>query len=160
VGLSAEQALEITRELLLKCITVTPAAITANFHADPYADGEPWVTDASKWLEGTLDFAASHNIPVWTAEDWLYFWEARYRAKINNIRWSTETRQLTFNIDTEIHDDFEFMLLVPNYHGKLGIGQISVDGIKRDYTLQKVGGISYAGVLINSDKHLVNVTYQ
>lgn len=92
-GLSPEAALEVTREIIDNSQAGGYSAVMTQFHVDYYLWGE-----VRPWVDGTFAYAASLGLPMWTAERWLEFVEARAATSIDNQSWSANGKRLTFTI--------------------------------------------------------------
>jgi hypothetical protein len=156
---SAETALEISQTLLQRSLGGDYCAIAANFHVDPFAVGGDWISEAIRWLEGTLDYAAANNIPIWTALDWLNFTETRHGAKFESVEWHPATGQLSFNLAARTVPDVVLTVMTPVRHGKLNLAHVEIDGLSLKHRTRKVGGVSYGWVSIPAGPHRLVVTY-
>jgi hypothetical protein len=113
VGLSAEQAVDHARSVLHRSLTREHGAIAAIFHVDPYAVDERWRTEAARWLERVLDYAVEHDIPIWSAEEWLRFTEIRHDATIKEDQWHSSARRLSFQLAARSAAEYELAVMVP-----------------------------------------------
>lgn len=157
--LSAETAVEISRTLLSRSLEGDYCAIAANFHVDPYAVGGEWVTESIRWLEGTLDYAAEHSIPIWSAANWLRFTEIRHAAEIEDVQWQPNARRLSFNVAAPTAPDVALTAMVPSWHNGLKLIQLEVDGSTVGHNMRQVGGVSYAWISVPAASHQVVATY-
>jgi hypothetical protein len=159
VKLSAEAALEVSKSLLRNSLEGHPSAIAAIFHTDPFDAGEQWAAQEAAWMEGTLDFAAGHNIPIWSAAEWLSFTEARQDAKLKNIQWHADARRLSFEVTLPTPPGAELSVMVPVRHGEATLGDVQVDGAAVQHRERVVGGVRYGWVSIGAGVHRMAATY-
>ena len=79
-NLTTAEALTVSRGLIDDSQAGGYSAIATQFHVDYYTFG-----NVGPWVDGTMQYAASLQIPMWTAERWLRFNEARNQTAITNI---------------------------------------------------------------------------
>ncbi|MER3399644.1 MAG: hypothetical protein C4313_00675 [Thermoflexus sp.] len=92
------EAVAIVRRLLADSRAGVWGAVGLQAHVDPFAiGGEPAARQAA-WLEGILDAAVEHGIPIWSAERWLAFLEAREALRLEPIRWDPVGKRLSIGI--------------------------------------------------------------
>jgi hypothetical protein len=134
-------------------------AITAQFHVDPFALGGQTAADEARWLEGTLDYAASQGIPILSALEWLHFTEVRHDASLESIQWQPTEQRLSF--DLVAHDDRDVALaaMVPLLHGEAELAEIELDGVAVEHSVRRVGGVDYGWVSVPAGFHQVVATY-
>lgn len=156
---SAETALEVSQELLRRSMAGDYCAIAANFHVDPFAVGGEWVAEATRWLEGTLDYAAAQGIPIWSAADWLRFTETRHDANLEDIQWHPGLGRMSFNLMARTTPDVALSVMVPLRHGENRLVQIEVDGQAIGHNIRQVGGVDYGGVSVFAGPHQVAAAY-
>ncbi len=159
----ADAALEVSQSLLRHSIA-DHCAVVANFHPDlfyvqPSAVDEGSYATAAKWLEGTLDMAVAHNIPIWSAAEWLRFTEVRHNVDLEVGQWQPETKRLNFQISAARERNVELTVLVPLRHADSQLSQVEVDGLPVTFESRKVGGASYGCVSVEAGLHQVSVSY-
>jgi hypothetical protein len=120
------------------------AAIGAIFHTDPFAVGEPWATEEGKWMDGTLEYAAKNNVPIWSGEMWLNFVESRHDASVENIHWDMNTKILSFTTKTHNLRFGNITMLLPTEHSRSVLSGLEVNGQIAKYDKQVLGSTSYA----------------
>ncbi len=158
--LLAEDAVTISRNLLRSSLDRFPAAIVAQFHTDPFIQsGSDLANEAGHWMEGTLEYAATHGIPIWSAAEWLRFTEVRHDAALEEVQWHPETRRLSFQLVTQAVADAELTLMVPLEHGGARLSQVEVEGRPVPYSERRVGGIPYGCMSVRAGSYSVVATY-
>jgi len=159
VGLSAEAAVEVSRALLRRSLDGAYSAVAAQFHVDAFAFGGSTASEAARWLEGTLDYAAAQGIPIWSATEWLRFTEARHDAALDEIQWTPSARRLSFQLVTPSIPDVELSLMLPLQHISARLDRVEVDGVTAEHRAREVGGTSYGWISIQAGTHQVVATY-
>jgi len=156
---SAETALDISDTLLTRSLAGEFFAIGTNFHVDPFAVGGEWITEAIHWLEGTLDLANRYGVPIWSAKEWLSFTEVRHDARLENVQWHPESKQLGFELVAQEAPDVGLTLMLPLRHRQADLVQIQVDGSAMLWKTQEVGAVSYAWVTVDAGTHQLAAIY-
>ena len=161
--LSAEDALEVSRSLLNRSIS-DQVAIAANFHPDlffihPLAADERSYAEEAQWVDGTLDCAAEHNIPIWSAARWLHFTEARHDAQLTEVQWHPAVQRLSFRLSSRQAANTDLSVMVPMLHREAKLAQIEVDGKTTRHEQRTVGGVAYAWVTVPAGSRQVAATY-
>jgi hypothetical protein len=160
VKLPAAQAVDVSRLLFDRSLQGGYAAIGAIFHTDPFAVGEPWATEESTWMDGTLEYAAEKNIPIWSGEKWLDFVEARHDASVKNIDWNSTQKILTFSIDVQDLHYGKLCILVPFVHSGFSLSGIDINGNMASFALQNIGSVRYALCVLNTQSNQIEVHYK
>ncbi len=116
------QALAVSRQLIDDSQAGGYSAIATQFHVDtyPYAEVGPWV-------DGTLAYAQSLQIPMWTAQRWLQFAEARAATAVQNVSWSANDRTLSFTATLPAGAE-PLTVLVPAAFGGDALTTVVIDG--------------------------------
>jgi hypothetical protein len=159
VKLSGESAVEVSQMLLDRSLAGGYSAITAQFHVDPFAVGGQYALDAGRWLEGTLDDAASRNVPIWSALEWLQFTEVRHDAALDEVRWDEAARRLTFTLNALAAPAVELAVMVPAQHNGAPLTRLEVDGQITKRQERNVGGARYAWASAPSGVHQCVAVY-
>jgi len=152
-NLSGAEAIAVSQALIDRSQAGDYAAIMTQFHVDYYNWGSP-----QDWAEGTLAYANSLGVPIWNADQWLNYVEARNGASIANVTWNSSTGQYTFDLSVPAGST-NLSVLLP-----LGIGGVSISGALVDTLTTPVsqftaGGISYALISVPAGTHRVTVGY-
>ncbi len=155
-----EVAIEIAQTLLQQSLAGAYSAVATQFHIDPFAIGGDLAVKAGRWLEGTLDYAAEHGIPVWSAAEWLDFTETRHNATLDRIQWDPLGRHLSFRLVAPAAPPMDLTVLVPQQHGKARLARVEVDGTTVTYHERNLSGNSYAGIPVRAGSHQIVAIYQ
>lgn len=159
VGLSADEAVQVSETLLARSLGGAYSALGAQFHVDPFAAGGTYASTAVGWLEGTLDYAARHGIPIWSASEWLRFVEIRDGTALGTLRWDPSARRLTFQLLSETEPAVQLTVMVPWRFGEATVSRVEVDGASIDYGEQRVDGQSYGWFSVGAGDHQVVVAF-
>ena len=158
-NVGGKEAVKVAERLLDESIEKYPAAFAAQFHIDPYVIGGDIENEARQFLEGTLAYAASKKIPIWSAEAWLLFSECRRAAKFSQLNWDSADKRLSCEFDTPTGKDFSFEILVPEEFQQVRVREILVDGKVAQLNQKQNGGLAYAGVTIQSGTRQMEFNY-
>jgi hypothetical protein len=121
-GMTVPQALAVSRQLIDESQAGGYAAIMAQFHVDYYLYGE-----VGPWVDGTMAYAQSLQIPMWTDQRWLQFIETRAAATLTNVNWSVNDKTLTFTATLPTGAE-PHTLLVPGTFGGDTVTAVAVGG--------------------------------
>ncbi|MEW6402215.1 MAG: twin-arginine translocation signal domain-containing protein [Chloroflexota bacterium] len=160
VKLPAAQAVEVSKSLLDHSVSGGYAAIGAIFHTDPFAVGESWAQQEAEWMDGTLEYAATNDIPIWSSEMWLNFVEARQGTTIENLSWRRQERKLMCTVRCRDPKYGSISLLIPMTHSGYRLSGAEINGRPIDYAVQAVGSLDYACISLTSDVSEVVVYYE
>jgi hypothetical protein len=158
-GLTAGEAVEISRTLLRRSLDGAYGAITAQFHVDPFALGGQVASEEAHWLEGTLDYAVAQGIPIWSAAQWLRFTGARHDVNLMGVEWHSASRRLSFDLVAQAVPGVELGVMIPLQHTGARMVQIEVDGVPVEYHTRELGSASYGWVSTPAGFHQVVATY-
>jgi hypothetical protein len=151
--LTPDQALAVSRQLIDNSQAGDYAAITTQFHVDVFAFGE-----VNPWETGTMAYARSLGIPMWTAQHWLDYTTARYATTLSGYSWSAGSKQLSFNITIPAGSDTQTIVL-PGAFGGFGVTSIRLDGVPVSSTQQAVSGRAATFIGVGPGTHSVAATY-
>ena len=98
------------------------SAIVTQFHVDYATYG-----DVAPWVDGTMAYAQSLQVPMWTMERWLRFVEARAATSVSNMNWAPGTGTLTFSVAVPAGAAPQTLLL-PQAFGGAPFLDASLDG--------------------------------
>jgi hypothetical protein len=121
-GLTIPQALAVSRQLIDDSEAGGHSAVMTQFHVDYYQYGE-----VGPWVDGTMAYAQSLQIPMWSTQRWLSFVEARAATPIANVAWSATDRTLTFTAQPPAGAPM-LTLLVPASFGGNAVNAVAIDG--------------------------------
>ncbi len=151
-SLTGAQAVALSRQMIDASQAGDYAALMTQFHVDYYGG------DAEDWAEGTLGYAQSLGIPIWTAEKWLNFTEARDGANFNAINWNVTTGQLGFNLTAPTGTP-SLSFLLPASSGGRQLTAVTVDGAPASFSNFTVSGRNQAIVTVSVGNHAVFASY-
>ncbi len=142
----------VTEQLIDASIAGDYAALMTQFHVDYYGVARPWA-------ENTVAYAASKNMPLWNADEWLRFTETRYGTNYNNFNWNGATRTLTFNLEATTQSGLTLSTMLPLTYQGGGLQTVTVDGSNTAYTSQTIHGMNVAFVTTNTGNHTIVADY-
>jgi hypothetical protein len=134
-GLTTAQALAVSRQLIDDSQAGGYSAIATQFHVDYYGFGE-----VGPWVDGTLAYAASQQVPMRTSARWLQFVEARAATTISNFVWTPASGQLSFGVTVPAGAEPQTVTLPQTFAGRV-FASLTVDGLTVAPTLQAVNGV-------------------
>lgn len=157
-GLNAAQAVEVARNLLERASKVG-AAVAAQFHVDPFAFEEPFASNARRFMEGALKAAAELGLPIWTAERWYRFTEARHQAWMSG--WQADAAGGRFGFSIELDDDLpaEVAVLFPLRWGDTHLQQVQLNGGEVAFAIIALAGMEFGQVRLRGGRYQVGVRY-
>ncbi len=159
VKIPAEQATEVSKSLFDRSLAGGYAAIGAIFHTDPYAAGEEWANEAGKWLDGTMDYAVSKNIPIWSSEKWLDFTAARHDSLVDNVHWAQDENRLSFNMEIPSFRLGKISVLLPlNFSGVRLFG-VEVNAKNVQVNEHSLGSQDYGWFTVEAGKNSIEAFY-
>jgi hypothetical protein len=160
VKLPAEQAVDVSKMLFDRSIAGGYAAIGAIFHTDPFAAGEQWAMEEGKWMDGTLEHAVNKNIPIWSAETWLDFVEARHDAVVGDIAWGQDGTVLNFTIDIPDFRSGNLSMLLPLENARQRLSGLEINGQQTGLMTHVLGNTTYAWFNLLPGKNAVKAFYR
>lgn len=160
VKIPAEQAVLVSKGMIDRSLAGRYAAIGAIFHTDPFAVGEQWATEEGKWMDGTLQYAADNGVPIWSAEMWLDFVEARRDTSIENIVWLPSESRLTFTLDVPRVRSGAMSVLLPLEHLATHLLGVDINGKTAAFVKHTLGAQQYAWVEVPEGENVVEAHYE
>ncbi len=133
-NLTTAAALAVSRGLIDDSQAGGYSAIATQFHADYYQFG-----NVGPWVDGTLAYAASLQIPMWTARRWLDFTEARAATAVSDIVWTPGTGVLSFSVAVPAGAAAQTVVLPPAFAGRT-LSHLTLDGATVAPTLATING--------------------
>lgn len=158
-NLKSTEAVAVSQEVIGRSVDRGFGPIAAQFHADTYNPANKHYSDWTGWADGTLDYAVARGIPIWSAERWLAFVEARHDAEFGNVRWDGLEGRLTFQIRSGVPSDANLGVMLPISYRGAELFQVLVDGTPTESRKRTVGGVTYASVPVSAGLHQLAATY-
>ncbi|HMP39256.1 MAG TPA: hypothetical protein PKA05_02655, partial [Roseiflexaceae bacterium] len=158
LGYTADEAITIAARTIDHARAHYPTAIGLQYHFDMLTFDAEQRAKSLRWIDGTLAYAAAHNVPVMAAERWLRFTQARYDAQFSDMHWDAAQGRLRFTLTTGPSSD-SLELLVPLEHNQRRLRQVIIDGIPVSIYERTLAGIRYARVPISQPHRLIEARY-
>ena len=160
-GLSAEGAVEVSKYLLDRSVKYGDyCAIGGQFHIDPFQLGGDPAEKGRIFLEGTLNYANELDVPILSAQEWLWFTDARHESNFDAVTWNASASSLTFNLLPSESLLSTLTVLIPTTHAGKFISSISIDGVTTLIKTRLVlGGVEYAQAIVPSKKMTIKAAY-
>jgi hypothetical protein len=152
--LTAEQAIDVSEQLIDQSLSSDYAALMTQFHLDYYGFGA-----SQPWAEATLDYASSKGVPTWNADDWLNFTETRHDATFSNLNWSSQSGQLSFTFQSGMSTAHNLTLMLPASTSSGQLINVTVDGVVKNFSLKTIKGRQYAFLSIAPGSHQIVALY-
>jgi hypothetical protein len=149
--LSPVAALAVSRLLIDDSQAGGYSALVAQFHTDSYSWGE-----VLPWAEGTLDYAKSLGIPIWSAERWLNFTETRTATRIVGVAWSAPSLSFTATVPMDAEPQ---TITLPAAHAGRGLASVTVDGTAAGLVTQAITGRDTVFFSVGPGAHRITATY-
>jgi hypothetical protein len=157
--LSGDQAVEVSRDLIDRAIDRGYGPIVAQFHADLFNPADAVYADECSFVEGTLDHAVKRGVPIWTAERWLAFVEARAATVVTDLEWSADVRQFTFRVAGPERGGLPLEVRLPFEHLGLRVGSATVDGVAVAIRRRALPEAEYVFVPLATGKGQVSIQF-
>ena len=145
-NLSDAGAIGVSRQLIDASEAGDYAALMTQFHVD-------YVSMDANWIDGTLAYAQSRNIPMWNADQWLDFTKTRHDANYTANVWNPTTRTLTFNMSSAPLAGVNLSTMIPLSFQGSPLISISIDGTIVTYTTQTINGVNVAFATAPAGNH-------
>jgi hypothetical protein len=140
--LTTAQALAVSRQLIDDSEAGGYAAIATQFHVEWASFGQ-----IQPWIEGTLDHAVLRGAPIWPAERWLTYTEARHATRVSQLAWSDAAGELTFQAEVPAGAEAQ-SVLVPLTYVNRTLSAVTIDGAAVSFTTQAIHGRPTAFVAV------------
>ena len=157
-GLNAEQAVEVAERLLQRA-SIVGAAVAAQFHVDPFAFEEPFASNARRFMEGSLTAAVDRGLPIWTAEAWFRFTDARQQARMSGWQADAAGERFVFSIELDDALPAEVAVLFPLRRGEARLKEVQVGGTEVAFTIVTHAGMEFGQALLSGGRRQVGVRY-
>ncbi len=159
-GLTAQQAVNVAKDLLDRSLNGDYCAICGQFHVDPFQLGGDPAEKSGIFLDGVLDYAKERGIPILSAQEWLAFTDMRHDADLVNVTWDSTASTLTFNLLPPNQPDSTLTLLLPARHQDKTLASVSLNDVTMPSTSRLVlGGVEYALFVVSAQEHSVRASY-
>lgn len=152
-----ERGAQITSDFFQSSLDGQFAAVTINFHADPFDMEDRFRLPAQSFLSGTLAAAQSLGVPIWTAQRWLDFISIRQAARFENLSFDENT--MVFDLAAEQTSQDSLSILLPLEHRQTRLAEIRVDGQSTPFAPWSVGGLNYGLISLVPGPHHIQVIY-
>lgn len=151
--LTAAEAIAVSRTLIDASQAGHYSAVATQFHVDYYA-----FTEVRPWVQKTLDYAVSLGIPIWTAERWLAYTEARSATRLRNLDWLPGARVLRFSATVPAGSEPQTVALPATYANR-ALSGVAIDGSPAATTQQTIYGRLTRFLSMPAGLHSVEVAY-
>ena len=155
-GLDGEQAAQVARGLIDRCVDGAYAALAIQYHMDFSSRDKPDYRNANHWLESILSYARDKGLPIWSAERWLAFVEARHDLQVSDLRWDAASTTLSFGLHAPQPFPAPFSILVPAEFGGQRLAEAQVDGRPARHTTDG----RYAWIEMTAESRAVTARYE
>jgi hypothetical protein len=158
--LTAQQAVDVAKDLLDRSLSGDYCALCGQFHVDPFQLGGDPAEKSGIFLEGTLDHARERGIPILSAQEWLGFTDLRHDADFTSLAWDAAASVLTFHLLPPNQPESTLTVLLPLRHAEKTLASLSVDGVTASLNARLVvGGVEYALVIVSAEEHIIRAGY-
>lgn len=134
-GLSLEEATKRSVDMLRQSVERFHEPVVMNIHPKHYC------TFSGEWARNTMAYAHDQDVPIWSADRWLAFWEAREAARFAGISFQEDV--LSFNIAGNGPRE-TLTLMIPFTSDSRQIRSLCIDGHPQPFSLRSVWGQTYA----------------
>jgi hypothetical protein len=157
--LSADDAIDVSRQMIQLSLQKYPAALATQFHVDPFELGGAGAEAAGRWLEGTLEQAAANGVPILSAQQWLSFTEARHDAQMSGVAWNAGQASLALDVSAPETPGGGLELLIPIRNRDRLLRQVRVDASEATSHERRLGDTLYAAIRVPGGRHRIDATY-
>jgi glucose/arabinose dehydrogenase len=151
--LTAAAATSVSQQIIDSSLASDYEAVVSQFHVDYFG-----FSDVNAWATGTMNYARSLGIPMWTAERWLNYTRNRYTSTITNLSWSAATRQLFFSVTVPSGSEAQSITL-PQRFGGFGVTGVTLDGGTATVVQQQISGRPTIFVTAAAGTHALVASY-
>jgi hypothetical protein len=130
--LSPPEALAVARKLVDDSLNGGYSALVAQLHTDYFT----WA-EVRPWAEALLDYVRDRRVPMWTAERWLDYTEARAAAEVSGVSWSEP--EVRFAVSVPAKAEALTVMLPAVYRGR-GASSLTVDGRNEPLAAYTIAG--------------------
>lgn len=159
-NLNGESAIAVSKEMIDASLRGATAAVGMQSHLDPFAAGGEFAVNAMTWLEGTLAYAAAKNVPIWSAERWLNFCDARHDATFENIVWDSSARQLSLRLSSRGTHEANIDVMIPLHFNNTRVKQVAVDGQIAAQRIRKIGNEEFVCAAVRVGSRSITANFE
>src|SRR5262249_35594514 len=139
-NLSATQGIAVSQALIDASLAGDYAALMTQFHVDYYGAA------AGTWAACTMDYASSHGVPMWNADQWLTFTQTRHDANYTNVAWASGPGTLSFDLTAATASGMQLTTILPLTYGGRSLQSVKVDNVTTAFSTQTIKGTPVAFV--------------
>ena len=158
-SLGGRQAAGVSRMLIDRSLERAYGPTVVQLHADLFNPTAGLYDDIAALTDGVLDHAVSRGIPIWSAQQWLAFVEARHDAEIADVRWDAAKRLLTFSVQAATPPGADLGVMLPIQHGGARFAQATIDRAPARFREKTLVGVAYALFAVPAGRHEVSALY-
>jgi len=155
--LGPAQGVDLTTKFIQSSLDGNFAAVTINYHSDPFDLEDSWRQPATQLLTGTLDAAQKRGVPIWNTQRWLEFTSMRQKTRFESLQW--QEKKLSFDLAAEKTSRDGLSVLLPEQNNQSTLRLVRVDGQPAAFTPWKVGGVSFGLVRLEAGGHHLEAEY-
>lgn len=157
---TAQEAVEVSIDLLDRSVNGDYCAIGGQFHVDPFQLGGVPAEKGRILLEGTLDYANQLGVPILSAQEWLDFTDLRHDADFKNVVWDSNASTLTFNLLPPEQPENTLTILLPTQYADKALSTTSVDSVTTPISNRLVlGDTEYALIIVSAQEQSITLKY-
>jgi hypothetical protein len=158
-GLDGAGAVAVSRELIDRAVERSYGPIATQFHVDGLSPDALFRDDARAFVEGTVDYARSKGMAVWSAQRWLTFVESRRKIQFEALSWNEREKTLEFAVIADGPAADEVMLMLPAEWDGKRLSTVTVDGVLARPTSRSLAGKAYACLAAAGGEHRVSASF-
>jgi len=151
--LTPAAGLAVSRQIIDASQAGDYAAVMTQFHVDYFGFG-----DVNTWATGTMSYARSLSVPMWTAERWLNYTTARHATTITGVSWSPASRELFFTVTVPAGSETQSVAL-PHHFAGFGLTGVTVDGVAATSLQQPISGRPTSFFNVTAGAHSLVASY-
>ncbi len=153
--LSGPGAFQVSKTLIDASQAGYYSALTTQNHVGIYHN----LPGVKEWGDLTMAYAQSLEIPMWNADEWLGFTEARDATTFANLVWNPTTAVLTFSANSPAVSSGSLTTLLPLTYEGDNLVAVEVDGDAASYETVAVNEVPMAFVTVPSGEHSYSARY-
>jgi hypothetical protein len=126
--------LAFSRAMVDRAVADYHTALATQFQTAYYRWGE-----VQGWVDGTLEYAASRGLPLWSAQRWSAFTLSHDGSRIDGTTFTPATGRLSFVLQIPPSSE-PLSLMLPASHGGAALTSVTVNGQPVATTSQTING--------------------